>query len=105
MSRVKIIRKFVKMQLANPERNLASIDVLIATGACFLAAGWLWYKTLLVVSELVRQQRILYPEIRGKMYRTGTTSSFMLDLPSRASLGMGIHPVLRVVFFRSQGGR
>jgi hypothetical protein len=42
-------RKFIKMQLAHPERNLASIDVLIACGTSFLAAGWHWYKKLLVV--------------------------------------------------------
>ena len=42
------------------ERNLASIDALIACGASLLAAGRYWYQKLLVVSELARQQRILY---------------------------------------------
>jgi hypothetical protein len=42
------------------ERNLASIDALIACGARLLAAGRHWYRKLLVVSELVRQQGIPY---------------------------------------------
>jgi IS5 family transposase len=42
------------------KRNLASIDALIACGGCLLAAGRHTYQRLLVVSELVRQQNILY---------------------------------------------
>ena len=54
------IRKVIKQPLAHLERNLASVNALIACGAGLMAAGRHWYKKLLVVSELVRQQRILY---------------------------------------------
>jgi hypothetical protein len=49
-----------KKQPDHLERNLASIDALIGCGASLLAAGRHWYKMLLVVSEVVRQQRISY---------------------------------------------
>jgi hypothetical protein len=58
--RINKIRKAIKQQLAHLERNLTSIDALIACGASLLAAGRHWYRKLLVVSELVRQHRILY---------------------------------------------
>ncbi|WP_233130368.1 IS5 family transposase [Synechococcus sp. 1G10] len=58
--RISKIRKAIKQQLGHLERNLASIDALIACGGCLLAAGSHWYHKLLVVSELVRQQKILY---------------------------------------------
>jgi IS5 family transposase len=58
--RISKIRKAIKQQLGHLERNLARIDDLIACGASLLAAGRHWYQKLLVVSELVRQQRILY---------------------------------------------
>lgn len=58
--RISKIRKAIKQQLGHLDRNLASIDDLIACGASLLAAGRHWYQKLLVVSELVRQQRILY---------------------------------------------
>jgi transposase, IS5 family len=58
--RINKIRKAIKQQLAHLERNLTSIDALIACGASLMAAGRHWYRKLLVVSELVRQQRILY---------------------------------------------
>ena len=58
--RINKIRMAIKQQLAHLERNLTSIDGLIACGASLLAAGRHWYRKLLVVSELVRQQRILY---------------------------------------------
>lgn len=58
--RISKIRKAIKQQLGHLERNLASIDALIACGASLLVAGRHWYQKLLVVSELVRQQRILY---------------------------------------------
>ena len=58
--RISKIRKAIKQQLGHLERNLASIDALIARGASLLAAGRYWYQKLLVVSELFRQQRILY---------------------------------------------
>jgi hypothetical protein len=58
--RISKILKAIKQQLGHLERNLASIDALINCGACLLAAGRYWYRKLLVVSELVRQQRILY---------------------------------------------
>jgi len=58
--RISKIRKAIKQQLGHLERNLASIDALIARGASLLAAGRHCYQKLLVVSELVRQQRILY---------------------------------------------
>ena len=58
--RLSKIRKAIKQQLGHLKRNLASIDALIACGGCLLAAGRHIYKKLLVVSELVRQQTILY---------------------------------------------
>lgn len=58
--RLSQIRKAIKQQLGHLQRNLASIDALIACGGCLLAAGRHWYHKLLVVSELVRQQRVLY---------------------------------------------
>ncbi len=58
--RISKIRKAIKQQLGHLDRNLSSIDALIACGASLLAAGRYWYQKLLVVSELVRQQRILY---------------------------------------------
>ena len=54
------IRKAIKQQLGHLKRNLASIDGLIACGGCLLAAGRHIYQKLLVISELVRQQMILY---------------------------------------------
>ena len=54
------IRKAIKQQLGHLKRNLTSIDALIACGASLLAAGRHAYQKLLVVSELVRQQSILY---------------------------------------------
>jgi hypothetical protein len=58
--RLNKIRKAIKQQLGHLKRNLASIDALIACGGCLLAAGRHIYQKLLVVSELVRQQTILY---------------------------------------------
>jgi len=58
--RINKIRKAIKQQLDHLKRNLASIDALIACGGCLLAAGRHIYQKLLVVSELVRQQTILY---------------------------------------------
>ena len=58
--RINKIRRAIKQQLAHLERNLTSIDAIIVCGASLLAAGRHWYRKLLVVSELVRQQRILY---------------------------------------------
>lgn len=58
--RIAKIRKAIQQQLRHLQRNLASIDALIACGASLLAAGRHWYRKLLVVSELVRQQNILY---------------------------------------------
>lgn len=58
--RINKIRKAIKQQLAHLKRNLTSIDALIACGAGFLVAGRYLYQKLLVVSELVRQQNILY---------------------------------------------
>lgn len=55
--RIAKIRKAIQQQqLRHLQRNLASIDALIACGASLLAAGRHWYRKLLVVSELVRQQ-------------------------------------------------
>lgn len=50
----------IGQQLRHLQRNVASIDGLISCGASLLAAGKHWYLTLLLVSEMVRQQRILY---------------------------------------------
>jgi len=58
--RINKIRKAIKQQLGYLKRNLSSIDALIACGGCLLAAGRHIYQKLLVVSELVRQQTILY---------------------------------------------
>lgn len=58
--RIRKIRKAIQQQLGHLERNLASIDALIACGGFLLAAGRHWYHKLLVVSEIVRQQKILY---------------------------------------------
>jgi transposase len=58
--RINKIRKAIKQQLGHLKRNLASIDGLIACGGCLLAAGRQIYQKLLVISELVRQQNILY---------------------------------------------
>jgi len=58
--RINKIRQAIKQQLAHLKRNLTSIDALTACGASLLAAGRYVYQKLLVVSELVRQQNILY---------------------------------------------
>jgi IS5 family transposase len=58
--RLNKIRKAIKQQLNHLKRNLASIDALIACGSCLLAAGRQIYQTLLVISELVHQQAIVY---------------------------------------------
>jgi hypothetical protein len=58
--RILKIRKAIKQQLGHLKRNLASIDALTACGASLLAAGQHAYQKLLVVSELVGQQNILY---------------------------------------------
>jgi hypothetical protein len=58
--RILKIRKAIKQQLGHLKRNLASIDALTACGASLLAAGRHAYQKLLVVSELVGQQNILY---------------------------------------------
>lgn len=58
--RINKIRKAIKQQLGHLKRNLASIDGLIVCGGCLLAAGRHIYQKLLVISELLRQQTILY---------------------------------------------
>ena len=58
--RINKIRKAIKQQLAYLKRNLTSIDALTSCSGCLLAAGRAIYQKLLVVSELVRQQTILY---------------------------------------------
>ena len=58
--RINMIRKAIKHQLGHLKRNLASIDALTACGASLLAAGRHAYQKLMVVSELFRQQNILY---------------------------------------------
>jgi IS5 family transposase len=58
--RINKIRKAIKQQLGHLKRNLASIDAMTSCGASLLAAGRYAYQKLLVVSELVRQQNILY---------------------------------------------
>lgn len=58
--RISKICKAINQQLGHLKRNLSSIDALIACGGCLLAAGRHIYQKLLVVSELVRQQTILY---------------------------------------------
>jgi hypothetical protein len=58
--RINKIRKAIKQQLGYLKRNLGSIDALTACGASPLAAGRYPFQKLLVVSELVRQQMILF---------------------------------------------
>jgi len=58
--RINKISKSIKQQLRHLKLNLASIDDLIACGSCLLAAGRHIYQKLLVISELVRYQIILY---------------------------------------------
>lgn len=58
--RINKIRKAIKQQLGHHKRNLASIDGMIACGGHLLAAGRHIYQKLLAISELVRQQTILY---------------------------------------------
>jgi IS5 family transposase len=58
--RITKIRKAIKHQLGHLRRNLASTDVLIDCGSSLLAVGRHIFQKLLVVSELVRQQTILY---------------------------------------------
>ena len=69
--RINKIRKAIKQQLAHLERNLTSIDALIACGTSFLAARRHWYRKLLVMSELVRQRLDPYNEgedLRAQMF-------------------------------------
>jgi IS5 family transposase len=54
------IRRAIKQQLGYLKHNLASIDALMACGGSPLVAGRQIYRKLLVVSELFRQQTILY---------------------------------------------
>lgn len=54
------IRKAIKQQLAYLRHNLKSIEALASCGGFLLAAGSPISQKLLVVSELVRQQTILY---------------------------------------------
>ena len=58
--RINKIRKAIKQQLGHLKRNLASIDAMTAGGGCLLAAGRHNYQKLLVISEQVHQQSILY---------------------------------------------
>ncbi|CAK6696170.1 IS5 family transposase ISSysp4 [Synechococcus sp. CBW1107] len=58
--RLSKMSKAIDQQLWCLARNLASIDALIAWGARALVAGRHWCRKLLVISELVRQQMILY---------------------------------------------
>jgi hypothetical protein len=54
------IRKAIKQQLGHLERNLASIDALIACGASLITACRHCYLMFLVVSKLGHQQQLLY---------------------------------------------
>jgi IS5 family transposase len=58
--RINKIRKAIKQQLVHLKRNLTSIDALIACSASLLADWRYAYQKLLVVSELVCQQNLLY---------------------------------------------
>lgn len=69
------IRKAIKQQLGHLTRNLASIDALIACGSCLLAAGPHIYRMLLVISELVRQQTILYHADRSRSLIVSSASA------------------------------
>jgi transposase, IS5 family len=54
-----IIKATIRRQLDYLQRNLDSIDALIASGAMLLGLKTHWWRKLLVISELHRQQSIL----------------------------------------------
>jgi len=56
----KQIRKAIKKQLQYIKRNLGSIDALVKAGSSFDALSHADYKSLLVVSEVYRQQAWMY---------------------------------------------
>ena len=56
----KEIKKAIKKQLQYIKRNLAHIDQLIQTGAALEVLSNLQYKSLLVVTEVYRQQQWMY---------------------------------------------
>ena len=53
-------RKAIRKQLGYLRRNLAHIDALLATGASLSHLTPQCYRTLLVVSEVYRQQQLMY---------------------------------------------
>ena len=86
------IRRAIKQQLGHLDRNLGSIDALIACGACLLAAGRHWYHKLLVFSELVRQQKILYhsdsrsiPNRTVSVFQSHITGQLFVGEPDKIS--------------------
>ena len=58
--RINKIRKAIKQQLVYLKRNLTSLDARTSCGGSLLAAGRPIFQKLLVVSELFRQQTILF---------------------------------------------
>jgi hypothetical protein len=73
--RISKIRKAIKQQLGHLERNLASIDALIARGASLLAAGRHWYTGLSAFLRLTSG--------RSCVARHGATLSLEQRSPSR----------------------
>lgn len=59
---IKQRRKGIGKQLGYVRRNLAHIDRLMAAGACLSGLSRHQYRTLLVVSELFRQQQQMYEQ-------------------------------------------
>lgn len=58
----KKIRKALRQQLGYVRRNLAHIDTLIAAGAKLSELKKHFYRNLLVVSEVYRQQQLMYEQ-------------------------------------------
>jgi hypothetical protein len=58
----KKIRKAMRQQLGYVRRNLAHIDTLIATGAKLTELKKNLYRKLVVVSEVYRQQQLMYAQ-------------------------------------------
>ena len=58
----KKIRKAMRQQLGYVRRNLAHIDTLIATGAKLSELKKHLYRNLLVISEVYRQQQLMYEQ-------------------------------------------
>ena len=63
----KKLRKAIRKQLSYLRRNLAHIDSLVAAGANLSELNQQSYRSLLVVSELFRQQQWMYENQRNRI--------------------------------------